>query len=176
MRPVVEYNDIYDANRCLTGRTHLRGTNWERGEYGLVVCVWVYDGKGHLLLTRRAPGKSFAGTWENSGGAAKAGETSLDAIARELYEETGIQADPAEFELLATDRDRNYFFDHYCVKRQVRLKDIRLQKGETDDVMWASFGKVHWMIRTGKICRVIGRQFYRLEKELRIRNYNAVNT
>ena len=172
MKPVEEYNDVYDENRCLTGRIHRRGTSWEPGEFGLVVCVWVYDGRGHLLLTRRAQGKSFAGTWENSGGAAKAGEDSLRAIVRELYEETGIVAEPSEFELLDTDRDRNYFFDHYCLKRQVRLKDIRLQSGETDDVMWASFGKVHWMIRTGKICKIIGKQFRRLEKQLRLRNFN----
>ena len=165
-----EYNDIYDENRCLTGRIHQRGASWGEGEYGLVVCVWVYDGRGHFLLTRRAPGKSFAGTWENSGGAAQAGETSLQAITRELYEETGIKADPSEFELLASDRDRHFFFDHYSLKQQVRLKDVTLQKGETDDVMWASYGKIHWMIRTGKICKVIGHQFRRMEKQLRMRN------
>ena len=155
-----EWNDIYDENRSLTGRLHQRGTPWGEGEYGLVVCVWVYDGKGHLLLTRRAKGKSFAGTWENSGGAVKAGEDSRTAIARELFEETGIKADPEEFEFLSTDKDRNMFYDHYCLKRQVKLKDIVLLPGETDDVMWASFGKVHWMIRTGKIFKIIGMQFH----------------
>ena len=165
-----EWNDIYDADRCLTGRVHLRGTPWKPGEYGLVVCVWVYDGRGHLLLTRRAKGKSFAGTWENSGGAVQAGETSRQAIARELFEETGIQASPEEFEFLDTDRDRNIFFDHYCLQRQVRPKDIVLQPGETDNVMWASFGKVHWMIRSGKICKIIGSQFRRQERALRLRN------
>ena len=89
----MEWNDIYDKDRQLTGRVHRRGTYWRHGEYGLVVCVWVYDGKGNLLLTRRAPGKSYAGTWENSGGAAKAGESSRQAIARELFEETGIRAE-----------------------------------------------------------------------------------
>lgn len=168
----VEFNDIYDENRCLTGRVHQRGTPWKPGEYGLVVCVWVYDGRGHLLLTRRAPGKSFAGTWENSGGAAKAGETSRSAIARELFEETGIRAEEAEFELLDSDRDRNTFYDFYCLKRQVPLKDIVLLPGETDDVMWASFGKVHWMVRAGKICKIIGHQFNRHEKQLRLRNFN----
>ena len=168
----VEYNDIYDENRQLTGRTHRRGSSWKPGEYGLVVCVWVYDGRGHFLLTRRAKGKSFAGTWENSGGAAKAGETSRQAIARELFEETGIRADEEEFEYLDTDSDRNMFFDHYCLKRSVHLRDIRLLPGETDDVMWASFGKVHWMIRTGKICKIIGDQFKRQEKQLRMRNFN----
>ena len=50
-----EFNDVYDKDRNLTGRLHLRGTPWKPGEYGLVVCVWVYDGKGNILLTRRAP-------------------------------------------------------------------------------------------------------------------------
>ena len=166
----MEFNDIYDENRNLTGKVHKRGTSWQPGENGVVVCVWVYDGRGHLLLTQRAKGKSFAGTWENSGGAVKAGETSREAIARELYEETGIKAEPEEFELLDTDRDRNIFYDHYCLKRRVRLKDIVLLPGETTDVMWASFGKVHWMIRTGKICKIIGHQFLRQEKQLRLRN------
>ena len=96
----VEFNDIYDENRNLTGKVHKRGTPWRPGEYGLVVCVWVYDGRGRILLTRRAKGKSFAGTWENSGGAAQTGETSRQAIARELFEETGIKAAEEEFELL----------------------------------------------------------------------------
>ena len=166
----MEFNDVYDENRNLTGKIHKRGTSWGEGEYGVVVCVWVYDGLGHFLLTRRAKGKSFAGTWENSGGAVQAGETSREAIARELFEETGIRAEPEDFELLDTDRERNIFYDHYCLKRRVRLKDIVLLPGETDDVMWASYGKIHWMIRTGKICRIIAHQFRRQEKQLRLRN------
>ena len=170
VRPAEEWNDVYDENRCLTGKVHRRGTPWTPGEYGLVVCVWVYDGRGHMLLTRRAPGKSFAGTWENSGGAAKAGETSLQAIRRELMEETGIEAAAEDFELLETGKDRNTFYDFYALKHPVPLKQIRLLPGETDGVMWASFGKIHWMIRTGKICKIIATQFRRQERMLRLRN------
>ena len=166
----MEWNDVYDENRNLTGKVHRRGTHWEEGEYGLVVCVWVYDGFGHVLLTRRAKGKSYAGTWENSGGAAQTGETSRQAIARELFEETGIQAEPEEFELLDSDRDKNTFYDFYALKRSVAIKDIVLLPGETDAVQWASFGKIRWMIHTGKICKIIGHQFFRMEKELKLRN------
>ena len=171
----MELNDVYDIHRNVTGKVHQRGTHWDEGEFGLVVCVWVYDGRGHVLLTRRAKGKSFAGTWENSGGAVKAGETSRAAIARELFEETGIKAEPEEFELLTSDKDRNMFYDHYCLKRRVGLKDIVLLPGETDDVMWASFGKVRWMIRTGKICKIIGHQYFLLEKQLRLRNMPKIS-
>ena len=165
----MEWNDIYDKDRNLTGRTHLRGTRWKRGEYGLVACVWVYDGKGNILLTRRAPEKSGAGSWENSGGAVKAGETSLEGVVRELFEETGIQADPNTFELLGSERDRNTHFDHYCVQATVPLSEIRLLPGETDDVQWATFEKVHAMIKCGDIHPVIAKQFLKHEKELLVR-------
>ena len=163
----MEYNDIYDKNRNLTGRVHLRGTRWEPGEYGLVVCVWVYDGNGKILLTKRAPEKSFPGTWENSGGAAKKGETSRQAITRELFEETGIRATEAEFELIATEREGNMHYDHYCLHRTTPLEQIVLQPGETDDARWATFDEISALIAQKKICYVIGRQFKRQEKTLR---------
>lgn len=162
----MEYNDIYDIDRRPTGRRHLRGTPWRKGEYGMVVCVWVYDGKGKLLLTRRAPQKSFAGTWENSGGAVQAGETSRQAIARELFEETGIRADQEEFELIESGRDGNIHYDYYCLKRDTDLSQIVLLPGETDDVMWATFDDVRTLIREGKMCRVIANQFRRQEQYL----------
>lgn len=165
----MEYNDIYDVNRQLTGRVHRRGTSWKPGEYGLVVCVWVYDGKGNLLMTRRAKGKSFAGTWENSGGAAKAGETSRQAIARELFEETGIQAAQEEFELIDSDRDNHTLYDFYCLRRQTPVEEIVLLPGETDGVKWVNFQQVHEMIRRKEICWIIANQFLKQEKMLKLK-------
>lgn len=166
----MEKNDIYDKDRNRTGRTHVRGTPWRKGEYGLVVCVWVYDGQGRLLLTRRAQEKSFAGTWENSGGAAQAGEDSLQAITRELREETGICAEPEEFQLLCTGRDMTAFYDFYCLERNIPLEQVVLQPGETDDVMWATPEQIHQMIEKGLICKIIANQFLRQEPELKKRN------
>ena len=162
----MEYNDIYDKDRNLTGRVHRRGSSWRSGEYGLVVCVWVYDGCGHLLLTRRAPEKTAAGTWENSGGAALAGEDSRTAIVRELREETGIRAEPEAFELLSSGTDGKTHFDHYCLLAPVPLEQIVLQPGETDGAQWVTFPQVHHMIRRREICTVIARQFRKLEPEL----------
>lgn len=160
----MEFNDIYDRNRNRTGRKHLRGTPWKKGEYGLVVCVWVCDGEGNILLTRRAPEKSFAGTWENSGGAAQAGESSRQAIARELFEETGIRAEPKEFKLIGSGCDRNTHFDYYTLIRSTPLEEIKLLPGETDDAKWVTFPQIRQMIQEKKICRVIARQFQLQEK------------
>ena len=162
----MEFNDVYDAERKLTGRLHRRGTRWKQGEYGLIVCVWVYDGRGKILLTQRAPEKTFAGTWENSGGAVKAGETSLQAIVRELHEETGIRAEPEEFELLSTRRDKDSFFDFYCLKNATPIEDIVLLEGETVAAKWATFAEIREMIKAKEICWIIGRQFLHQEQQL----------
>lgn len=122
-----------------------------------------------MLLTRRAPGKSYAGTWENSGGAAKAGESSRQAIVRELFEETGIRAEEDEFEFLSSDRDRSTFYDFYCLKRSVPLEQIVLLPGETDAAQWVTLEEVHRMIRQKQICQVIANQFLRQEPELKKR-------
>lgn len=161
----MEFNDIYDKDRRRTGRIHRRGTPWRKGEYGLVVCVWVYDGEGRVLMTRRAPEKSFAGTWENSGGAAQAGETSLQAITRELREETGITAAPEEFHLMASDRDRFCHYDFYTLRRSTDTQVV-LQAGETDDYKWVTLPQIHEMIERKEICKAIANQFLRQEQQL----------
>lgn len=163
----MEWNDIYDAQRNLTGKRHRRGTRWRKGEYGLVVCVWVYDGNGKVLMTKRAPGKSYAGTWENSGGAAQAGETSLQAIRRELFEETGIRAEETEFELLETGRDDIAFYDYYCLRRQTPIEEIVLLPGETVDAKWVTLEEVYHMVERKEICHVISQQFLRQAPLLR---------
>ena len=166
-----EYNDIYDANRQLTGKVHLRGCRWRPGEYGLTVCVWVYDGKGNILMTRRAKEKSYAGTWENTGGAVLAGETSREAILRELQEETGIRACPEELELLGSETVGNTHFDYYCLQWNGSVEQVVLLPGETDAVKWVTFQQIHEMIRRKEICLVIAQQFKRQEKDLMTRQF-----
>lgn len=49
-----------------------------------------------LLLAERPPGKPMAGLWELPGGKVRPGEIPEAALVRELGEELGIRADPAD--------------------------------------------------------------------------------
>ena len=106
----------------------------------------------------------------DSGGAALAGESSRQAMARELFEETGIRADASEFEYLESGMDRNFHYDYYCLKRNTPVQEIVLLPGETDGVKWVSYDQVHEMIRRREICKIIAGQFQRQEKYLRQRD------
>ena len=163
----MEWMDVYDENRNLTGRVRPRGRGWLPGEYGLIVCAWIYNSRGQVLLTLRAPEKTWALTWENSGGAARAGEDSLTAIAREVFEETGIRRSPEDFVLLRTNRDSSFHLDHYALYADVPAEDIRLLPGETADAKWVTLEEAETMARRGDICEIIAKEFFIEEPLLR---------
>jgi 8-oxo-dGTP diphosphatase len=59
----------------------------------LVVAAAMIDQSGRVLVAKRPQGKEFAGLWEFPGGKVEPGETPEVALARELYEELGIEVD-----------------------------------------------------------------------------------
>ncbi len=59
----------------------------------IVVAVALVADDGSVLLQKRAPGRSMAGLWEFPGGKVEAGETPEAALARELWEELGVEVD-----------------------------------------------------------------------------------
>ena len=135
---MAELWDLYDKDRNPLHRTHQRGLPLAPGEYHLAVIVVIVNHKGEVLLTRRAKEKDLCpGWWENTGGAALAGETSLQAILRELREETGLAPDPQELTLLLReDRRTDAHFDIYALTWEGEPEDIRFQAGETDAARW----------------------------------------
>lgn len=142
--------DIYDENRNLTGRLHRREDPMEKGDYHLVVYVWLRNSKGEFLITRRSPNKGFPNLWETTGGSALAGEDSLTAALREVWEETGLILVPGKGQLIASSRQSDYFRDIWLFRQDFDLKDVILQPGETTDKMYASKETILKMRQSGE--------------------------
>lgn len=62
-----------------------------------VVAAVITDARGRLLLNRRTENRDMAGLWEFPGGKREPGETSEQALVRELREELGIEAEVGEW-------------------------------------------------------------------------------
>ena len=135
----MELWDVYDENRRPLHKKHKRGIPMKSGEYHLTAFVWIFNSKGEVLLTKRSPKKmAYPNMWALTGGAVLAGETSLRAVQRELFEETGIRAHTGEFLLVDTYRRKNCLCDLYFLKKDVALSDLTMQPGETCDAKWVN--------------------------------------
>ena len=144
----MELRDLYDADRRLLGRAIRPDEKVPEGAYVVCVGMWVINSRKEILITKRAPEKRFApGKWENPAGHLIHGETSEDAVIRELREETGVEVAREDIFLLGTTRVGHFFGDNYCVRKDVELENVKLQPGETCDVKWVTLPELERMAR-----------------------------
>ena len=146
----MELWDIYDSNKCRTGRT-MKRNDWhlKDGEYHLTVLGVILRPDGKFLITQRVMTKAWApGWWEVSGGAAQAGEDSFDAVVREVKEETGLDVTDCEGGYLFTyhrenpGEGDNYFVDVYRFVMDFEEADVKLQEEETEGFKLATAAEI----------------------------------
>ena len=152
-----ELIDIYDRDRNYTGLTVPReGARMGEGQYMLYVLAIIEDMQGRMLITQRSLDKHWAaGWWEVTGGGVAAGETSEQAIVRELAEEVGLDvADyPLEriyvYENVDLESGDNYIVDIYRFKLDFTADDIVLQDTEAIDCKLATFEEIEQLAEQG---------------------------
>lgn len=153
----MEFWDIYDKNKQKTGRT-MKRNDWclADDEYHLTVLGVVRRTDGKYLITKRVMTKQWApGWWEVSGGATMAGETSKEAVLREVREETGLDVSGWEGGYQFTyhrenpGKGDNYFVDVYRFTGDFTEDDLHIQKEETDGYMLATLEDIQAFAKEG---------------------------
>ena len=145
-----ELIDIYDQNRNLTGETIPReGAFLREGQYMLYVLFIIEAPNGRMLITQRSMEKHWgAGWWEIGGGGVRAGETSREALTREVAEETGLDVSGLElspvYNYVNVDlaRGDNYIVDIYHIHLDFSLDDVHLIDGEAVDARLATWEEI----------------------------------
>lgn len=163
----MEFWDVYDENRKPIGKLHTRGVPMKKGEYHLTVFVWVFNSNHEVLLTKRAPEKrAYPNLWALTGGAVQAGESSLQAVQRELLEETGIFAPQEDFLQIETFLRKDCFCDVYFLRKDVPVSEMVMQPGETIAAMWVGRSEFEKMARNKLIARPDIKRYYELCEKL----------
>ncbi len=97
----MELWDLYNENRELTGRDHIRGEEVHQGFYHLIVHIWIRNSKGEYLISQRSANRpTFPLMWECVGGSVLKGEDSLSGALRETQEEVGLTLSPEDGKLV----------------------------------------------------------------------------
>lgn len=147
----MEIWDVYDKNRVKTGKTMVRGYEFEEGSHHMVIHVCIFNSQGKMLIQQR---QSFKDGWPNmwdftAGGSALVNETSIEAAEREVFEEIGYKADLHNKRPYFTINFKNGFDDFYLIKADVDLNTLKLQYEEVQNVKYADKDEIITMINDG---------------------------
>ncbi len=159
-----EYVDIYDVSGSRTGAVKARGDSLEAGEYIRVVHACIFNVRQEMLIQQRSPRKKlYGGRWDlSAGGHVKSGESSREAVLRELSEELGLSltgktaadgGDAGETEELRfafTEPFGHVLDDMYILKvRSLDIDGLRIQKEEISRIRWAREEEIFRMAEEG---------------------------
>lgn len=150
----MEILDIYNENRIFTGRTMDRNEGTialKYGEYVIQVKCWILNKENKILLTQRKKDKYNGGMWEPTGGLAVSGETSIQSIKREVYEEIGLMVQEKELKLIDSYRDDHFFRDVYLIKDNITLDNIKFNDGEVADAKYVTIAEFKNMLKNNEI-------------------------
>ncbi|MCR5067338.1 MAG: NUDIX domain-containing protein [Erysipelotrichaceae bacterium] len=140
--------DLYDRNRNKLGKTIYRGEELPEGCFHQVIHFVLFNSKGQMLCQRRTITKeTYPLFWDVTvGGSALAGETSQQAVHREVLEEIGLDIDFSQMQPTFTNVFLEYIDDYYFVVRDVEPETLVLQKEEVCDVRYFEIGEIGRMI------------------------------
>ncbi|MBD3942440.1 NUDIX hydrolase [Microbacterium sp. NEAU-LLC] len=141
--------DLVDAAGRPLGITHRRGDpDLPAGSYHIVSSVCAVREDGRVLISQRAAVKDFALDWEFAAGSALAGETSREAAARELREETGLIAAADALVFVGRRIEATALFDVY-VAHDIDPATVQLDPAEVADSEWVTMDEVRERYRAG---------------------------
>ena len=102
--PDAEIWDLYNENKELLGKDHVRGEQLPIDGYHLVVHVWIRNSKGQYLISQRSANRpTFPLVWECVDGSVVKGEDSLQGALREVKEEVGVDLLPEKGQVILSD-------------------------------------------------------------------------
>jgi mutator protein MutT len=152
-----EFIDVYDAERNPIGKTIPREDAFlKEGEFMLYVLAIVQNAEGRYLITQRSMDKHWAaGWWEVTGGGVLAGESSVQAVQREVREEVGLDVSGQVLEPVYAyknvdlERGDNYIVDIYHFHLDVSESDVTLQDSEAIACKFATWDEIQELADQG---------------------------
>jgi len=144
----MEYLDIYDENKNLTGEKILRGEKLEKGKYINIVIMFIENNEGKFLIQKTS--KEKGGVFATTGGHVKSGTTSDEAIIEEISEELGLDLSISDLIHIYTRRLEHVLQDVYYLKKDIDINELTLQESEVEYVKWLSVDEINKLIEKEK--------------------------
>ena len=140
----MELIDILDEFGNKIGKTSTIKELHTSGKWHKIVGIIIYDFNNNILVQQRALKQiSSPGKWDiAAAGHVNSGETEIDAIKRELFEEIGLDL----------EEDKKHLEDIYIAQIDSNcIESFNIQKDEVQQVKWISINELKEMIKNNQL-------------------------
>lgn len=148
----MEYLDLYDKDKNLTGEKILRGNAKQdipEGKFINIAIIFIENNKHEFLLQMTS--KKRNSQWATTGGHVQSGYNSKNTIVKETKEELGLDISHESFKLIKTLQFKSVLFDVYYLKKDLDINNLTLQKEEVDYVKWLTIEEINTLILENKL-------------------------
>ncbi len=154
----MEKIDVLDENGNQTGEVMTREEVHRLGLWHKCVHIWIINGKGEVLLQKRSAQKIMSpNKWTTAtSGHLSAGDSNVQGAIRELSEEIGLQVNENELKYLFSVKENTIneekhvidkeLIDVFLMRKEVDIKNLKLQEEEVSDVKWFSYEEFKKMV------------------------------
>lgn len=153
----MEYFDIIDEDGNITGEVVERAEVHKKGLCHKSIFIWIMNSRNELLIQKRSATKdNDPNMWTISvTGHLSQGENSINGALKELKEEIGIFVDKRDLQYLFTVKEYkeyrpdyidNELVDVFIVKKDIDIKNLKIQKEEVSDVKFIQYEELEKMI------------------------------
>ena len=171
--PDAEIWDLYDENRELLGKDHVRGEQLPIDGYHLVVHVWIRNSKGEYLIAQRSANRpTFPLVWECVDGSVIKGEDSLQGALREVKEEVGVDLLPEKGHVILSDIKKiefgkvvNKIVDVWLFEYDGEVDLSNATTDEVAQVAWMNRSQIKELFDANMVVDTLEYFFTEVEKE-----------
>ena len=142
----MEYLNLYDRQGNLLKEKGIRGEKSDN-LVGIVI-IFIENSKGEFLIQKTSSSRSSV--FATTGGHVSYGSDFYDSIINEVKEELGIDISKEEIKEVNTYIREYYIQKVYYLKKDIDIKDIRIQEDEVDYVKWLDKNTINKLIENNE--------------------------
>lgn len=146
----MEYLQVFDENKNILNEKIARSDkfNIEKGKYFMIVLLIIENDKHKFLVEKTSIERN--NVFAFLGGHVTYGDSNIKTVVKEAKEEIGIDITEDEIEYIDTTKHDIAFSDTFYIKKNIDLKDIKVQEEEVDSVYWMSKEEIFELDKKGE--------------------------
>lgn len=116
------------------------------GKNFMIILLFIQNSEGEFLIQKVS--KEKGNVYATTGGHVTFKDNGIITVIKECEEELGFRVFEEELTLISVEKVSCCFIESYYLKKDIDIKDLKLQSSEVESVEWLSIDEINELIDT----------------------------